>query len=143
MLLIDRKEPYGWGYTPITTEGEATLDTMIDFGILRLRAGEVHREKTEKEVAYLLMDGSAEFKFGDETTKRRADIAVPRVVPLLACACRNSGGDYRQERSGVCSAGHNHPSFSHPSSTVLRTSAVRNGVRGQCRRLHKDRPDDF
>lgn len=69
MLLIDRKEPYGWGYTPITEEGEPQNDTMMDFGILKLKAGEKYEVVTEKEVAYLLFDGAAEFSFDGKVEK--------------------------------------------------------------------------
>ena len=117
MLLIDRKEPYGWGYTPITTEGEATLDTMIDFGILRLRAGEVHREKTEKEVAYLLMDGSAEFKFGDETASAERTSLFHESCP--ACMCLQELRWRLPPRAKwVAVQATTNPKFSHPSSTV-------------------------
>ena len=83
MLLIDRKEPYGWGYTPITTEGEATDDTMIDFGILKIKAGDVYRVKTEKETAYLLMHGSAEFRFGGETASAERTSLFHESCPCL------------------------------------------------------------
>ena len=50
MDLIDRREPYDFGYTPITVEGEPENDTMMDFGILKLRAGEEHALVTEKKL---------------------------------------------------------------------------------------------
>lgn len=83
MLLIDRKEPYGWGYTPITVEGEETLDTMIDFGILRIKAGDVYRAKTDKETAYLLMEGSAGFKFDREEASAERTSLFHESCPCL------------------------------------------------------------
>jgi|LSQX01.1.fsa_nt_gb 5-deoxy-glucuronate isomerase len=69
MKLISRKEPYDWGYTDITTEGEQVRDTMMDFGILRLPQGKTESVVTEKEVAYLLMDGAAKFTFAGQTVR--------------------------------------------------------------------------
>lgn len=69
MKLIDRKEPYGWGYTSITKEGEAQKDTMMDFGILKLKKGEDYQDTTSKETAYLLMDGAAVFSYDGQEEK--------------------------------------------------------------------------
>jgi len=69
------RNPYGFtpGYTPITREGD---EVGFDFGILRLRAGEVwsggagggstqsHVIPGEREGALLLMDGAAAFELG-------------------------------------------------------------------------------
>ena len=51
MKLIKQQEPYGWGYTAITTEGEAVLDTMMDFGILRLKKGESRLSRERKPIS--------------------------------------------------------------------------------------------
>ncbi|MDI9484766.1 MAG: 5-deoxy-glucuronate isomerase [Bacillota bacterium] len=69
MKLIKQQEPYGWGYTAITTEGEAVLDTMMDFGILRLKKGESQKVVTEKETAYLLMEGAVQFTYDGQEVK--------------------------------------------------------------------------
>lgn len=83
MLLIDKKGPYCWGYTPITTEGEAQHDTMIDFGILKVRAGEVYREKTAKETAYLLMEGSVTFKYANQIASAERESLFHESCPCL------------------------------------------------------------
>jgi 5-deoxy-glucuronate isomerase len=59
--LIDSfRAGFGEGHTPLTREGEETLDTGVDFGIVRLRQGGRHDETHPKETAWLLMDGEAE-----------------------------------------------------------------------------------
>jgi 5-deoxy-glucuronate isomerase len=57
------------GCTLITREGEEGSDTGIDFSILKLNTGEVFREKTEKETAYLHMDGEVSVLLGDQVYK--------------------------------------------------------------------------
>lgn len=75
MDLINKREPYDWGYTPITKEGEAQNDTMMDFGILKLKKGESHEEVTTKEVTYLLMDGTVAFEYdGQKSEGKRTSL---------------------------------------------------------------------
>lgn len=54
----ENRRGFSMGYTAITREGEDKEDTGIDFGILKLKAGETFREKTGKETAYLHMNGT-------------------------------------------------------------------------------------
>jgi 5-deoxy-glucuronate isomerase len=64
-----------FGHTAITREGEAALDTGIDFGIHRMRKGERVEECDAKETAWLLMDGEAELQWdGHEATVRRSSL---------------------------------------------------------------------
>jgi 5-deoxy-glucuronate isomerase len=56
--VIGQKAPFPSGFTPITRIGEATRDTGISFGILRLAAGERFERRLDRETAVLLMDGS-------------------------------------------------------------------------------------
>ncbi|MCK9526317.1 MAG: 5-deoxy-glucuronate isomerase, partial [Limnochordia bacterium] len=83
MKLINRKEPYDWGYTAITTEGEAVQDTLMDFGILRLQKGKSQRLVTEKEVAYLLMDGAVRFTYGDQVARAQRSSIFHESSPCL------------------------------------------------------------
>lgn len=62
-----RNPGFGVGYTPITRAGEAALDTGIDFGVLRLRAGEEHRVPAGRETALLLLAGEVAFSAAGET----------------------------------------------------------------------------
>ena len=68
MFLLKAKD-FGWGYTDITKEGETSEDTMMDFGILRLKAGTIYESDLKKERALLLMKGEVSF-FVDETEKK-------------------------------------------------------------------------
>lgn len=58
-LVTAHRKGFPDGFTWITSEGEPEVDTGIDFGILRVRSGEVVEETTEKETALLLMRGDA------------------------------------------------------------------------------------
>ncbi|HVR70191.1 MAG TPA: 5-deoxy-glucuronate isomerase [Vicinamibacteria bacterium] len=59
--LIDSfRGGFGEGHTPLTREGEAVLDTGVDFGIVRAREGSLLDETHGKETAWLLLDGEAE-----------------------------------------------------------------------------------
>ncbi len=69
MYHLRAKGPFRWGYTTVTTEDEAQANTMMDFGFLRLRVGEVYEEQSPKETAILLMTGSVTFSFNGEEEK--------------------------------------------------------------------------
>lgn len=56
-MHIAQNGPFCPGYTAITTEGEPTANTMMDFGILTLGANEHYRCDMAKERAFLLMKG--------------------------------------------------------------------------------------
>jgi len=64
--LLHRPEGFDIGYTPITEIGEETLDTGMNFGIIKMRAGEERDLTSEFEGAYLLMNGKVTFRWGDE-----------------------------------------------------------------------------
>lgn len=73
--LIDSfRGGFAEGYTALTREGEQTLDTGVDFGILRARAGATIEEAHPKETAWLLMDGEAEIAWdgGEARVARRS-----------------------------------------------------------------------
>ena len=69
MYHLKANGPFRWGYTTVTTEDEAQANTMMDFGFLRLRAGEVYEEQSPKESAFLLMTGDITFEFGGEVAR--------------------------------------------------------------------------
>ena len=63
------------GHTDVTREGEARLDTGVDFGIHRFRGGEAFEETHPKETAWLLLDGEADVEWGSEQARvRRASL---------------------------------------------------------------------
>jgi 5-deoxy-glucuronate isomerase len=76
LALIDaHRQGFGEGYTPLTREGEPSLDTGVDFGIVRARQGAVREETDAKETAWLLLDGEAELGWdGDEARVGRRSL---------------------------------------------------------------------
>lgn len=71
------KSPNGfdWGYTPITTIEETPQGTGINFGILRLKAGESKDISSLLESAYLLMAGKVTFAYDSQShTVERASL---------------------------------------------------------------------
>jgi 5-deoxy-glucuronate isomerase len=76
-----------YGHTAITREGEAQLDTGIDFGIHRMMKGERIEESDPKETAWLLMDGEAEVQWeGHEAVVQRSSLfdEPPTVLHVAA-----------------------------------------------------------
>ena len=70
--LISRfRDGFPHGHTQITREGEARLDTGVDFGIHRFRGGEAFAETHAKETAWLLLDGEADVEGGSERARVR------------------------------------------------------------------------
>lgn len=59
------------GYTPVTRIGEATQDTGIEFGVLKLAKGQSRAFDVARETAFLLMGG---------TIRLRADGVTPTTV---------------------------------------------------------------
>jgi 5-deoxy-D-glucuronate isomerase len=66
-LLINNPAGFKWGFTPITTMGEAHFDTGINFGILKLKKGETRSLTAPLESAYLLISGNATFRYDGKT----------------------------------------------------------------------------
>lgn len=57
MIKISSQQPFGYGYNAITTMDENDDNTMMDFGILRLKSGQVAIDTDQKERAFLLIKG--------------------------------------------------------------------------------------
>lgn len=60
--LIRHANGFSTGYTAITKIGEEKQDTGIEFGILKLKAGDTLTHNDVLETAYLLIQGECEFK---------------------------------------------------------------------------------
>jgi len=84
--LVDRyRSGFPRGYTAITREGEPGLDTGIDFGIQVQTDGRMLQEWDPKESAWVLLDGEAEVRLGDESmvvTRRSVFDEPPSVLHL-------------------------------------------------------------
>lgn len=59
-LITRHRGGFPHGLTWVTTEGEAELDTGVDFGVRLMRRGEVVEEQSAKETAWVLLSGQAE-----------------------------------------------------------------------------------
>lgn len=64
-FLVRNTQGFSLGYTPITTIGETNHDTGINFGILKLKAGESYTVQSVFESAYLLIQGECHFSFDE------------------------------------------------------------------------------
>ncbi len=73
MLQIRQDGAFPYGYNPITVMNEAKDNTMMDFGILRLKKGQTEDLiDPEKEKAILLIQGEVMVRFaGQETSIKR------------------------------------------------------------------------
>jgi 5-deoxy-glucuronate isomerase len=92
---VKHEHPFQHGYNALTEEGERADNSMMDFGILLLHAGERHECRLGKERAFLLMHGTVTFRFNG--AERRADrrslldespvvLHVPQGVPVQIVA---------------------------------------------------------
>ncbi len=81
--MIERNSsPFGYGYTPITELHKKHSQMMLDFGILKLRVGDVWTCSLSLERAWLLIGGEVEFSWEDEkkTSKRYSCFDEPPEV---------------------------------------------------------------
>jgi 5-deoxy-glucuronate isomerase len=81
--LIERfRQGFGPGYTEITREGEAELDTGIDFGIQVLGKQEAFEQRQAKESAWVLLRGKARLRWegGDAQVERCSLFDEPPTV---------------------------------------------------------------
>lgn len=67
-MLVRQQHGFDWGYNAITAMHETDNDTGINFGILKLRAGERWDIDTRFETAVLLMHGNVAFHFQSRYT---------------------------------------------------------------------------
>jgi 5-deoxy-glucuronate isomerase len=88
-LITRHRSGFPQGLTWVITEGEADLDTGLDFGIHRLRRGEAIEGPTAKETAWILFSGRASV----DVEGARADVTrgslfdeAPTVVHVPAGA---------------------------------------------------------
>jgi len=65
--LTQYRTGFSTQYTSITAAGEADHDTGMDFGILKLKAGESWQEDTPDEVALLHLEGTVVVEINDDT----------------------------------------------------------------------------
>lgn len=66
MYRIRPEKEFEFGYNSITTIEEKEKNTMMDFGILKMKAGQLETDSENKERTYLLIEGEAKLKWEDQ-----------------------------------------------------------------------------
>jgi 5-deoxy-glucuronate isomerase len=61
-MIVKGFPQFPGGYTPICDTDESNSDMLVDFGILKLAAGELYTNEDEKERAFLLINGKVEIE---------------------------------------------------------------------------------
>jgi len=65
-MVIKQKGSFEYGYNSITELNGKHSDMLMDYGILKLAAGERHMDHDSKERAYLLIQGQVAFEWEDK-----------------------------------------------------------------------------
>ncbi|MHB1394053.1 MAG: 5-deoxy-glucuronate isomerase [Clostridia bacterium] len=65
-MIIKQKQPFSEGYNSITELGGKSAEMMMDFGIVKLNAGDSEENQDAKERAYLLISGEVVYKWLDK-----------------------------------------------------------------------------
>ena len=56
-MIIRNDKPFEYGYNPIVDIDEKENNTMMDFGIINIKKGQVEINSDDKERAFLLIQG--------------------------------------------------------------------------------------
>ena len=86
-MHIKRQGPFPYGYTPVTEIDGRFSETQMDFGILRLSAGETWKSPPGRERALLLLGGTAELSWDGASarvTRRSCFDEAPWCLSLPA-----------------------------------------------------------
>ncbi len=78
------------GYTAITRLKEASGDTGIAFGVLRLAAGEHYEIRAQRETAWLLMEGSLEASAGARSIRLQRKSLFDESASALHVAAKEA-----------------------------------------------------
>jgi 5-deoxy-glucuronate isomerase len=95
-MRIRQYKPFKYGYNRITATDGKHADALMDFGILRLKAGQKVSHIISKEIAFLLISGEIEFEWeGRKVLAKRSScfydgpwcLHVPSNVPVnITCS---------------------------------------------------------
>ncbi len=72
-MIIKQRQPFSIGYNSITELDGKSSEMMMDFGILKLNAGDKETNDDQKERAYLLISGEVIFKWLDKEVTAKRD----------------------------------------------------------------------
>ncbi len=67
--MVIKKEDFKPGYNAITEQNGKHSEFLLDFGILKMRKGDVHSDEGNKERAWLLINGTVTFEWDGNTAK--------------------------------------------------------------------------
>lgn len=62
-MITRKNKPFDYGYTSITEKEGRHPEMLLDFGILKMKAGDVHTDAADKERAWLLIEGEVSFSW--------------------------------------------------------------------------------
>ncbi len=68
-MLVKSQGPFPYGYSGITEVGARHAETLMDFGILRLKAGETWRSTARRERALLLLTGTLDLSWEGKSAR--------------------------------------------------------------------------
>ena len=68
-MLVRNEGAFPYGYSGITEVGGRYSETLMDFGILRLRAGESYTSSGGRERALLLLSGTLDITWDGRTAR--------------------------------------------------------------------------
>ncbi len=72
-MIIKQRQPFSEGYNSITELGGKSAEMLMDFGILKLDAGDSEANQDAKERAYLLITGEVVFKWLDKEVSAKRE----------------------------------------------------------------------
>ncbi|WFA10122.1 5-deoxy-glucuronate isomerase [Tissierella sp. Yu-01] len=73
MYRIRPTKEFDYGYNSITTIDEKEKNTMMDFGILKMKVNQVETDFEDKERAYLLIEGEAKLEWEENSCVIKRD----------------------------------------------------------------------
>ena len=66
-MIVKQGKPFDYGFTSITQQHGKHSEMLLDFGILKLKTGDMETSSTGRERAWLLIHGSATFAWEGKT----------------------------------------------------------------------------
>ena len=68
-MVVRNAGGFSYGYSGITEIGGRHSEALMDFGIVRLRAGESHQSSSGRERALLILSGTLDLSWDGRTTR--------------------------------------------------------------------------
>lgn len=103
-MIVKQNQPFEYGYNGITELGGKHANMLMDFGIIRLKAGTVYKNDADKERTFLLIHGEITLNWeGNATTIKRSNcfdenpwcLHVPKGVKVVVEGCSEAEVSYQ------------------------------------------------